>query len=839
MIPFVRIPIVTFCLTTFLFAMAHAQISGTISDDNGEPLSFATIYIEGSTEGASSNNDGQYELHLKDLGEYTIVCQYVGYASQRKSISYKGQRVRVDFQLQPEIMEVPTVEILGNGEDPAYPIMRKAIAKRKLHQEKIASYTCESYIKGRFDIESVPQMMKAMMAENRMMFDVDSSGRGIVYLSESESTFSKAPPDKVKEVMHSSLISGFDNQFSFNNAMSMDFSIYDADMLMVRHLVSPLAKSAMAYYRFKLLGTTHDQAGNLLNKIEVIPKSATSPTFAGVIYIAEDKWSAPQAELVLTRDHAQEPLIDSVRFVYSSVEVEEDTWVDIKKHIWMRVKTFGFSASGSFNGVFRSYDISPEFEEDYFSRELFAVENESNKKGSVYWDSMRPIPLTAIEELNYQRMDSLKHIRKDRLDSLVKYPPKFKFINAFNGYSRYLKNGLMQWAYTPLNEFGFNSVQGVYWGLGTSLFTNPDSFQRSGFRTGMHLNYSFGEKKIRGGIDAAFLWNNDREEEIGFTAGRYVNQYRQEKPLTDFANSIYTLLDAKNYAKYIEQDALVIEYRRSGLDGVGLRLFTGLARRRALMNNSDRTWDDAGKLLSNNPLDPLNDGLAFESNTSWTIGAEMRIVFGQKYIRYPQRVFKIGSKYPIATVRASYTYNTTIDSDFAHVQVGLSDDYSWKVAGDGQWNAVVGAFLLDKPQYFMDYRHLDGNQTRFGLPTSYTSVFHLLPYYARSTRDNYIEGHYQHHFRGFVMDKIPLIRRLKWNLAAGANYLYTSEAGMYAEAYVGLENIGIHLFRFFRFDLVSAFDDNGKLDTNYIIGIDLGGFLSQRTTHKRQIRTDF
>ena len=286
--------------------------------------------------------------------------------------------------------------------------------------------------------------------------------RGIVYLSESESSFHKSPPDKVKEVMHSSLISGFDNQFSFNNAMSMDFSIYDNQMNMIRNIVSPIAKSAMLYYKYKLLGTTYDEKGRLMNKILVIPKSKTSPTFSGVIYVIEDLWSVPKGELVLTSDHAQEALIDSVRLVYSSVEIEEDTWVDFQKHMWMRIKAFGFSASGGFNGVFDDFVMNPTFDDKFFNREFFKVEEGSNEKSEAYWDSIRPLPLTETEVLNYIVMDSLKVIRKKVQDSIVNNPPKFKLGDIWGGYSRYYQGGKYKMNYTPLDQGGFNAVQGYF-----------------------------------------------------------------------------------------------------------------------------------------------------------------------------------------------------------------------------------------------------------------------------------------------------------------------------------------------------------------------------------------
>jgi len=832
--------LIFFVIFSFIALTAHAQIVGRVTDTEGEGLPFATIYIEGTTTGVSTNGEGDYEFYTSKRDKLQISCQYLGYESAQKSVEYNGKRLTLDFILETESIVAPTVEVSADAEDPAYAIIRKAIEKRKFHKEKIQSLSSNSYIKGRFELENVPKQLLEMIGNEMDVFDVDSNGQGIIYLSESESSYYKSPPDKVKEVMHSSLISGFDNQFSFNNAMSMDFSIYDNQLFMVRNIVSPIGNSAMLYYKYKLLGTTFDDKGRLLNKIQVIPKSKSSPTFIGVIYVLEDFWSVPSGELNLNSDHAQQAIVDSVRYVFSSIEVEEDAWVDVKKHIWMRIGMFGFKASGGFNGVFSDIELNPAFEDDFFNREVFKVENQSNQKDRVYWDSIRPIPLTEQEQLNYVTMDSLKVIRKSRMDSLVNNPPKFKIMDLFNGYSRYYKNGFKQFSYTPLNEQSFNVVQGFSAGIGASVKTNTDSFHMKGWEYGGHINYGFSDKNVRGGINYTRISNNDNDSKWSIAAGRYIDQYREADPISGLANTVYSLLDENNLAKYYEKDAVAAQWSVDRLDGISVRAFGEFARRRALVNTSDYSWAKANeKYESNNPLNPTSFVPAFSSNSNLTVGVQSQITFGQRYIRYPNRVFKFGSKYPNLNIAASFDHNFELKTQFIHTQLGVEDTYTFNVAGDGAWNVTGGVFLLDKPQYFIDFKHFDGNQTKFGYPSQYIRAFHTLPYYSNSTNDHYLEAHYQHHFRGFILDKIPLIRTLKWNMAAGSNFLYTPEQKTFTEVYVGIENIGISFFRVLRIDGVWSIDQNGDQDLNYMIGIDISGFINQRTFNKKQVQTRF
>ncbi len=831
-------------LLSFLFfclfvTISNGQISGVVVNESAEELAFATVYIQGTTEGVSTNINGQFILNPSTQGEHVLICQYLGYETQTKILNYNGGRKTINFTLRTESIIAPTVEIRANAEDPAYNIIRQAIKRRKYFLEKTQSYSCHSYIKGRFDVEEVPEAMLEVFIDGMNIFDVDSNGQGIVYLSESESSFHKAPPDKIKEIMHSSVISGFDNQFSFNNAMSMDFSIYDNQMNMIRNIVSPIGGSAMFYYNYKLLGTTIDEEGRLLNKIQIIPKSKRSPTFLGIIYVIEDLWAVPKAELVLDSDHAQQALIDSVRLVYASVEVEKDTWVDFQKNLWMRIKAFGFSASGGFNGVFNDFEMNPEFEDGFFNREIFAVEKGSNKKSEFYWDSIRPIPLTETEEINYETMDSLKVIRIKRQDSLVNNPPKFKAIDILTGYNRYYDRGRYQLEYSAISSPGFNTVQGFNLGTGLAIYTNPDSVHLPGWSTGIHGTYGLAEERFRGGAHYTRYSNNRSNFSWTVAFGRYIQQYREDLPMHPMANTVYSLLHENNYTKYFEKDALAIEIDVEWLNGISLRSFAEIGRRRALVNHSDYSWAKAeDNYLSNNPINPQNYSSAFEKNAHVTIGFQSHIVFDQKYISYPDRTFKFGSKYPSLSLSAAYDRNFEVDEHFIHLQGGVADNYDWNIAGDGGWNIVAGTFILDRPQYFTDYKHFDGNLTIFGSTPTYLHSFHLLPYYSNSTNDHYVEAHYQHHFRGFLLDKVPIIRKLKWNSTAGVNFLYTPEQKSYSELYVGIENIGVHIFRFLRVDAIFNFDNDGYIKSDFMIGLSLGDFISSSRS-SRKIKTTF
>ena len=86
-----KIALIKYIIILFLFFLNPFKcfsnhISGVISDNNGEPLPFASIYIKNSTYGVSSNAFGEYFIELEP-GSYTIVFSYIGYKNLEKAVT--------------------------------------------------------------------------------------------------------------------------------------------------------------------------------------------------------------------------------------------------------------------------------------------------------------------------------------------------------------------------------------------------------------------------------------------------------------------------------------------------------------------------------------------------------------------------------------------------------------------------------------------------------------------------------------------------------------------------------------------------------------------------------
>ena len=341
--------LIFFLFPTFLFS----QLKGKVTDSDGEPLPFASIYVKGTSNGTTSNIEGNYELELKK-GTYQIVFQYVGFKQKVETISIGNQLVTFDVQLESEAVGLQEIVVAADAEDPAYAIIRKAMKKRKYYREQVQAYQCNVYIKGGMKLLDAPEKVIGVEVGD-MGGQLDSNRQGIVYLSESEAILNFKQPDQYKEIMISSKVSGKDNGFSFNRASLMDFDLYRNTAELQREIISPIANNAFTYYKFKLLGKLLDKNGRIVNKIKVIQKRKEDPSYSGIIYIMDDLWNIQSTDLHLTGKAMKFPGLDTVWLRQVHVPVAEpDVWRMFSQTVRTRTKEIQ-----RIQMIFNCYLLSP------------------------------------------------------------------------------------------------------------------------------------------------------------------------------------------------------------------------------------------------------------------------------------------------------------------------------------------------------------------------------------------------------------------------------------------------------------------------------------------------
>ncbi|MCF8306652.1 MAG: TonB-dependent receptor [Ignavibacteriales bacterium] len=93
-----------------------AKISGTIKDNKGEGIMYASVQVMTTQLGTAADMAGKYWLQIPDAGKYTIKISAVGYQSQSVDLTLeKGQELIRDFVLGEDILNMDQVVVTGTS----------------------------------------------------------------------------------------------------------------------------------------------------------------------------------------------------------------------------------------------------------------------------------------------------------------------------------------------------------------------------------------------------------------------------------------------------------------------------------------------------------------------------------------------------------------------------------------------------------------------------------------------------------------------------------------------------------------------------------------------------
>lgn len=802
-----------------------AQIRGKVTDSKGNALPYASITIEKTYNGTSSNENGEYELNVKKAGKYTLVFKILGYKTQTVTQEINSFPAIINATLSDEEYSIEEV-VVKSGENPANGIIRNAIANRKKNTEKTDKFEADFYSRGIFRVKDVPKKFMGIEVGD-LEGNIDSTGAGIIYQSETVSKIKFEKPNNLKEEIIASKVAGDDNGFSFNTAMNTNYDFYQNTIGFNIPMISPIASNAFTYYKYKIEDTFTDSYNNYVYKIKVTPKRDKEPVVEGYIYIVDDSFAIYAVDFDIKGYRAQQEFLESLKLVQNfNYNPDNKMWVKNVQSFDFKAGIFMLKFNGKYTHVFSNYNFVDSFEKKTFGSEVVTFAEKSNKKEDSYWLESRPVPLTEEETTNYVKKDSVYKIRNSQvyMDSVDDKSNKFRLGKIITGYT--FKNSFKNTRFNyqglfNLSSFNFNTVQGFHLGSGF-LYTKFNEEKRKYTSITSDFQYGFSDERLRPTVGFYHKFNNTNDAFIRLSGGNKVNQFNSSEPISGIENSISSLVFKNNFMKLYEKEFVEIGTGREVVNGLFLNANLAYENRKPLFNTTDQSWVNTDDVYSsNNPLNPSSDAVpAFDEHHLTKFSLSSRIVFGQKYITRPDGKMNMNSgKYPtlgFTYTKAFLATDKEYEYDFLEARLNYSKTLSNK--GDLELNMKVGKFFNADNISFADYKHFNGNQTHVRIDGQYNSSFNLLPYYAQSTNDQYFETHVNYNDNGYFMNKIPLLNKLGWNLVGGFHQLATSDNKPYQEVTVGFDRIGFGKFKIFRIDYVRSYQ-GGYLGDGVMFGM--------------------
>ena len=865
----------------FVCRLYAGEVTGLVTDESGSPLPFAAIYVQESGTGTTTNADGYYQLRLSP-GAYTLVYQYLGYKTEVRSLRVGSGNMRQDVQLNPQPLDLGTVEVYEGREDPAYTIMRKAIAKATYHRQQIETYTAQVYIKGSGRIKDTPFFLRKAIEKE----GIDST---VAFTSESVSEISYQRPNIFKEKVISVYSQGEDNGSSPNGYINSSF--YQTEVV---ETISPLSPKAFAYYKFEFEGSYMDR-GYEVNKIKVIPRSRGEGVFEGTIYIVEDWWSIHSLDLMTFK------LGFTFRLKQVYAPVDDKAWLPVTHRIEVEGGILGINFEYNYLATVSNYnitlnpDLPQEFEvvdentdqkalteleqkrrqnaqtaeiqeklssgqtvtrkelrkmmKEYEKQEVqeqkepevveqveFTVDSMASKRDSLYWADIRPVPLTTYELKGYHRSDSIAKVETTQtseggdgsieigVSNKRKKNHKFGLTDLVVGNSYPLSKGHRLIYESQWDKVQFNPVEGFH--LYNNLRYRGNLSKKDQLEATFTPRYAFARNAFSG--KGALEWSKKLEHgrrSLSLEGGRYIYQYNERKPLSELVNTYLNLFAETNYIRLYEKDYLRQQWTQPLGERWRWTQQLEWAKRYTLMNNTSQTWfPKADRGYASNI--PVNEEIIIGPGSTQTA------VFGSVRIEgEPWQKYKIrnGNKEAIdhssPTVSLSYTHgfpnigNSTVNFD--RLDAGIQHKWRWGARGIIDAKLEAGVFLNNKNVGFQDFRHFTGNRT--GLVTvDPVGSFRLLDYYRFSTQDKYLNAHLHYQFKKLLVTQIPQVWMLGMKENVFVNYLTTPQAGHYVEMGYSIDNI----FRFLRVETAVSFRNGRYLDWGILLGVasNIGNF---------------
>ncbi|MBS1544563.1 MAG: carboxypeptidase-like regulatory domain-containing protein [Bacteroidetes bacterium] len=847
-------------------AMA-AGVRGTIKADDGTFLAFATIYVKQTGSGSVSDPQGHYEITLAP-GRYDLIFHYLGYETLERTIEVQDTWIELSVTLKTQVIQLQTVTVKAGKEDPAYTIMRKAIAKAKYHTQQLDAYTAKVYIKGKGQLKDYPWLAKKALEKEGITKDR-------VFISESVSEIKYTRPNKFEEKVIAVYTNGNTRNTSPNAYVFG--SLYEPE---IAETISPLSPKSFSYYRFEYEGSFKDRNYEI-SKIKVIPRSKGDNVFDGTLYIVEDWWSIHSADLNVTKMGIK----FHVKGIYNPIE--NKAWLPVSQQFFIEGKVFGFEFVADYLATVKDYKITlnpalpqemdvidetvakeqakqvakqfskkgqqlqqrleagkevtrkelnqlvkeyekaeqkQEKEPEVIEDRSYKVDSLAYKKDSTFWNEMRPVPLTKEEVRGYVVNDSISEVqrKKEEGDSLKPSKSKgFQPWDLLTGDTYKLSDTENFRIHTPWG--GFNTVEGwhvIYQMSYLKRWVKRDSLHPESRPKVSRLEitpvgrYAFSRNTYSGILKVEF---RNQKRRINLEGGRYIQQFNADEPIHPLINSFTTLFLEDNLMKIYERDYVDLKWREQLNEKFSIYTQWTWARRSELFNNT--TWtlvDNREKTYTPNAPESIElPDTGFLPHNAFTgmLGFEARP--WQKYRKHNGRKFRVPNSSPIFSVeyrRGLAALNSTVDFD--QLEAGIRHQFRFGIRVTLDIAVKAGEFLHAGNMYFMDYKHFLGNQTPF-VTTDPIGSFRLLNYYNFSTRDRYLTGNVHYHWRKLLITRIPKVRMMGITENTFLNYLLTPQCRDYTELGYGLDGI----FRIFRLEVATSFLDGNYTGFGFRIGI--------------------
>jgi len=809
-----------------LFAQTTTTVSGTVTDaSNKHPLPYVTVSFSGSSIGNQTNNSGKYSISTTQHFDH-IKVSFIGYKDAVIAIT-PGIAQVINVRLFPEAEQLKEVTVKSgkkakyrNKGNPAVELIRQVIAHRPINRPESYPYVeYKQYDKMVLSVVNVSPTLSDKKFFHKYKFVLDNQdstsvpGKRLLPLFLNEKvmqTYYRKKPEKTKSVILGEKSVDFGDQVDnaglseYLKHMYYNIDIYDNSIfLMTNNFLSPIADSGPTYYKYFITDTL------VVDNIKVVelsftPRNLNDMLFEGRIYITLNGDYAVQKAVLYINKNIN---LNFVKTMHVDLSFEKNP--DGKYHLSKSVTyaDFGITkkSSGGLYGIrtvsYSDYVVNKPHPDALYEGITEEGSYEAKHQSEAFWQQYRPDTLTTAEAKTYHNIDSLKNM------------PSFKRVMDIATLLLAGYKGFDWFEVGPANTFySFNPVEGLRLRLGGR--TTPELSKRYYFET--YAAYGFKDQRWKYFLSATYSLN---DKSIYKFPQNYI-RISQEKDVT---------IPGENL-QFVEEDNFLLSFKRGNNDKYLYNDFYKVDYIHEFENHfsyeltlTNRTQSPAGSLyfvnsLNNQPNNVL-DLTTSEANLTLRYAPNEQFYQGKIY-RIP-----IPSKYPIFQLDYKEGFKDIFNSSYSYQKLHAQIDKRF-------YNSQFGFFdlRLEGQKIFGQVPYPLLNVYRANQTYAFDLYSYSMMNFLEFVSDQSVSLYIDQHFQGYIFNKIPLFKKLKWrevvsfkgiwgdltaqnNPALHSNlYSFPVESNgqpityalgrtPYIEGGFGIENI----FKFVRVDLVRRF----------------------------------
>lgn len=802
---------IIFC---FVGIIANAQliIKGKIVDEFNNPLPFVNVFIQGTTYGTTTDDNGRFAFSSKKK-RGILEVSFVGFQTKTIKINPKTKFLNITLTEGDNVLEEVVVvtkpkKRLKKKENPAYRILKEIWKrKRKNGLDLVDTYQYKKHTSieiglNNLDSAFIKRLFKDQYNETIKEVKYDSDGINYyipIYLSEQiAKVYGNNKINKVRKDIEAEKQEGLGAQGFVFDRMSNSFKNLDIFKnnitLMQKTFVSPISTTGFGTYDYVLYDSIVKNKTKLYN-IYFFPIRDEDLAFRGNFWVADKNFSIKSIKMQITKS-ANLNFVRRLSFE-KEFEVKNDSVYIPTKNRYEGDFTF-IDKNDSNRGLtikkaenYKNYLLDKPLPVAFYNTASEKIRPDQYVKDSTYWSKVD----NKENKTTYKLIQSVKE--KKTIKRLT------GFINTMaSGYLDVFKNVQLGPFWTT---FGQNDVEGFRTKLALRTFkTKDDRFRLLG-----HIAYGFKDKKIKYGAEAKYLLSykpriatsiayQDDIEQLGSSLLNTTQLLGKS-----FGSAILFSRGTNYFLSDVKKIATNIDYAINPNFHVGLN-FTRSKITSALPSMFSINYLNEKGEISSSITDVASDFyVSFTPRRNvYGLGVEQR--FGKNLFPSIVLNYRLGYK---GVLGGTHNYSKVQIKYNQPIVVGKIGTLDTTIEGGKTFGTVPISLLSPIP----------ANQSYSLVKDTFT----LMNYYDYVT-DTYGAVHFEHHFNGFILNRIPLIKKLKLrslvtfravygsvskaNRAINDKYssiIYnTPDKKPYYEYGVGLENIGYGNLRFFRVDFI-------------------------------------